>query len=160
MFNNSNNSSCMKVCEALMWDMGKSRLHYRRGLTRVFIHYGAMVGKLPEGQWLTPPWWLWQSLPNKSIPWWPKVTLKLKQILLSWWHQRLGWCCGKSVAITGGALENLVWPETVLTGQKLSLLAKEEADCSAQLPTVGLKLAERVTSALPLPHFLGKGGTS
>lgn len=62
------------------------------------------------------------------------------------------------MAITGGALENLVWPETVLTGQKLSLLAKKEADCSAQLPTIGLKLAERVTSALPLPHFLGKGG--
>lgn len=53
------------------------------------------------------------------------------------------------MAITGGALENVVWPETVLTGPNLPLLAKEEADCSAHLLTVGLKLPESVTSTLP-----------
>lgn len=141
MFISSSNSGFWKLCEALTWGVGKPRVRYRHGLTQALGHYGAIMGKLPESQWLTPPWCTCQSLPNKSIPWWPKVALNWDRILVRWLHQRLGWCGGKSVAVTVGALENWVWPETVWS-------AREEAGCFKQLPAVGLKLAERVPSTV------------
>jgi len=128
VFNNSSHSHFWKLCEALTWGVGKPRVRYRHGLTQAFVHYRAIMGKLPEGQWLTPPWWTCQSLPKKSIPWWPKVALNSARILVRWLHQWLGWCCGKGVPVTAVALENSSRPETVLIGQRRGWLLWTAAD--------------------------------